>query len=94
MQLIFFLLWVIALGVWCTIVYFIRTQLRTIDGIRPTVNYVFVTLIIASVVFFIIALTNIIAYQDRQTAPVAAPSTPTSTTPPRSIRSTGNEKIY
>lgn len=95
MQLIFFLLWVIVLGVWITMIYFIRTQLRTVDGIRPAVNYVFAALIAASLMFFAIALMNVITYREPQGS-VSTPTTTQSpnTTTPRSIRSTGNEKVY
>lgn len=93
MQLIFLLLWIIAAGIWLTVIYFIRTQLRTIDEIRPRVTWVYLAMIVSSVIFFAIALMNIINYQDivGSRAPTTVAPQPQSSTSPRSST---NEKIY
>lgn len=94
MQLIFFLLWIIGLGIWLTVVYFVRTQLRTIDAIRPRVNLVFIALIASSLIFFGIALMNIINYRADTPATTQLNTTNTSTVPTSTLRSTTNEKVY
>lgn len=92
MQLIFFLIWVIALVMWLTAVYFIRTQLRTIDAIRPRVTYIYITMLIISGVFFAIALMNIISY--KEVTGTLPNSSVVPTQPIRSLRSTNNEQVF
>jgi hypothetical protein len=92
MQLILFLLWLIGLGIWLTVMYFIRTQLRSVDSIRPRVTWVYLTMIILSLVLFGVALMNIFAVTGgvTTTVPTVKIQTPSSTP----LRSTTNEKIY
>lgn len=93
MQLIFLLLWVLGLGIWLTVLYFIRTQMRTIDSIRPQIKFVFILLIVSCLVFFGIALMNIINYKEGGNSRTLTPSVPV-LQPTNPLRSTTNEKIY
>ncbi|PIV90357.1 hypothetical protein COW46_03725 [Candidatus Gracilibacteria bacterium CG17_big_fil_post_rev_8_21_14_2_50_48_13] len=92
MQLILLLLWLIGLGLWLTVMFFIRTQLRTIDSIRPRVTLIYLIMIVISLILFGVAFVNIFSVTGG--IPQGVPSVQIQQPRGTPLQSTSNEKVY